>query len=415
MSEKVHIEKLVHGGQGIGKLEDGRKVFVWNALPGELVNARITKNKKDYAEAIAEEILDPSKSRIEPKDEAYLSTSPWQILDLETENKSKKEILIEAFQREGVDLPKDIKFYNSEQQWHYRNKMEYSFWADDEGLHLALFHRGSHGKRIVEGSSLARPEIDDVATKLISILNKNNIRGSQLKTAVLRCDQKGNVVVALFVKNEQFPKIKELEGLCQGITVCYSNPKSPASVITKELYRFGDVILTDKVTDIDISYNVHSFFQVNLPVFEFVAKRIRELTQASREIVDMYSGVGTLGLISNASTLVDVDSENIVMARLNVGTKTIEIVEASTEKALEYITSGSTLIVDPPRSGLHKKVVEKILESKPCNIIYLSCNPATQARDIALLCENYKLKSLEGYNFFPRTPHIESLAVMMVA
>jgi 23S rRNA (uracil1939-C5)-methyltransferase len=98
------------------------------------------------------------------------------------------------------------------------------------------------------------------------------------------------------------------------------------------------------------------------------------------------------------------------MARENVSKQPIEVVEASTEKALRYITKDSVIIVDPPRSGLHKDVVVKIIKEKPAQIVYLSCNPATQARDVRLLVDGgYKIQNFDAYNFFPRTPHIETL------
>lgn len=413
MQEVVEIQKLVHGGQGLGTLADGRKVFVWNALPGEHVRIEITKKRRDYAEAIAVEVIESSPERLAPKDEAYLSTSPWQIMSFAAENTAKQQILVEALSREGVTRD-EVAFYAGEQEWNYRNKMEYSFWADDDGLHTALFNRGTHGKRIVTGSSIAKPEIDEVAQKMCTILNQANIRGSQLKTAVVRCDQAGNCVVALFVKDEQFPKIAALETLCQGTTVCFSNPKSPASVLTRELYSFGDVTLKDKVLGYEIGYDVHSFFQVNLPVFEKALKRIDYFTGGVGRKVDMYAGVGTIGIPCLATVLVESDPKNIAMARQNVAqtNREVEVIEATSETALEHITEEGILIVDPPRAGLHKDVIARINEVKPAGIVYLSCNPSTQARDIALLAENYEIRALEGYNFFPRTPHIESLAVL---
>lgn len=411
MLETVTIEKLVHGGQGIGVLPDGRKIFVWNALPGEEVGVLLTRGKRGYAEGVAEAITKPSALRVEPKDEAYLSTSPWQMMTFEAENTYKLEILNETFAREKVQSPK-ITFSAGTEQWHYRTKMEYSFWADDDGLHLALFNRGTHGKRIITGSSIARPEIDEAANKICEVLNSHNIRGSQLKTVMIRCNQAGETVAALFVKDETFPDIPELAKVCQGITVCFSNPKSPASVLTSELHVYGDIMLKDQVMGSDIHYDVHSFFQVNLLVFEMAAQRIAELTEGLSPKVDFYSGVGTIGIPIKATALVESSETNIAMAKQNIQGTGMKIIHATAETALGHIPSSGALIVDPPRAGLHKKVVEQILEAKPTVIAYLSCNPVTQARDLALLQDSYVVKHLEGYNFFPRTPHIESLAFL---
>ncbi len=409
--EEVRIEKLVHGGQGIGTLRDGRKVFVWNSLPGELVQVRLTKQRRDYAEGIAEVVTEPSKQRIEPKDEAFLSTSPWQIMDFEIENELKKDILTESFEREKVQLP-TVLFDAGENQWHYRNKMEYSFWGDDDGLHLALFHRGSHGKRIVTGSSLARPEIDKIANIICSKLNTKGIRASQLKTVVVRCNQAGEVVAALYVKDEQFPKIAELDGITKGIVVYYSTPKSPASIITNKLSHYGDITLTDSIAGKAITYDVNSFFQVNVPVFLAALTEISRAVKGEPTIVDLYSGVGTIGLAVGAKTLVELDPQNITRAQENTKGTEVEVIQASSETAEQLITGDACIIVDPPRAGLHRSLVQNLLLARPQKIIYLSCNPATQARDISLLQESYTLTELRGYNFFPRTPHIESLAVL---
>lgn len=412
MTEEVVIEKLVHGGQGIGTLSDGRRVFVWNVLPGEKVRVRLTKNKHKLAEGIADEIIEPSSEREQPRDDAYLSTSPWQMMTWASENTYKRDILIETLQREHVKVPTDIIMVSGDHQWHYRNKMEYSFWADDHGLHLALFNRGSHGKQIVPGSSIAMPVVDETANKILAVLNNHHIRGSQLKTVIVRANQVGETVAALFAKDEALIEMPELADVCSGVVVYYSNPKSPASVATRELYVYGTTTLGDKLLGSDIQYDVNSFFQVNVDVFTKALDRIKAAV-SDMPYVDMYSGVGTIGLaIGGAAVLVESDHHNIEMARRNATGTGAEVVEATAETALEYIDSKYCLIVDPPRAGLHAKVIERILNAKPPRIVYLSCNPITQARDLALLQGKYSLTSIEGYNFFPRTPHIESLAIL---
>ena len=143
--EVVQVTKLVHGGQGLAELSDGRKVFVWNALPGETVRAQVIKQKSSYAEAIAEEIMVASADRVLPKESNYLSTSPWQMMNFAAENRFKKSIVEELFAHEKVSLPAVPETIHGTKEWAYRNKMEYSFWGDDDGLHLALHQRGTHG------------------------------------------------------------------------------------------------------------------------------------------------------------------------------------------------------------------------------------------------------------------------------
>lgn len=422
MQEEVTIEKLVHGGQGLATMADGRKVFVWNALPGETVRTRIIKAKRSYAEAIAEEILKASPERIEPSEANYLATSPWQMMTYEAENKAKLDIVSELFAHEKVILPGDIlPVVHDDRQWNYRSKMEYSFWGDDDGLHLALHMRGSHGKQIVEGSKLALPAVDTAARALVDELNKFSVRAGDLKTVIIRCDQQGRAAAALFTKRESFLTLFS-DGLppeIAGLRVYFSNPKSPASVPTRLLYETGDCLLYDKLLGKSFVYDVNSFFQVNLPVFEMALKSISDhLINDGKEwdLTDMYAGVGSIGLsvAQDSVTLVELDPACVRMAAQNAesfaGNATV--VEASTEQALDYITGEHPIIFDPPRAGLHDKVAERVLETLPPQIIYLSCNPATHARDLAKLQERYDITAFEIYNFFPRTPHIETLAIL---
>ncbi len=411
--EKVVIQKMVHGGQGLAQLADGRKVFVWNALPGETVLVRLIKAKRSYAEAIAYEVVEASAERVEPREENYLATSPWQMMSFEAENKYKADIVRELFAHESVVLPDFGEVVHDERQWNYRSKMEYSFWGDDEGLHLALHQRGSHGKQIVQGSELAMPALDAGANAVLAELNKLNPRAGDLKTIIVRVSQKGDVVAALYTKLEEFSKL-ELPAELKGLRVYHSNPKSPASVPTKLLYELGDCGLIDELLGKAFHYDVDSFFQVNLPIYEKALSRIGE--HVASDPVDMYAGVGSIGLsvAKEAVQLVELDPATAAMARVNAEAAgaEAEVVEASTEKALEYISGEKPVIFDPPRAGLHAKVVEKCLEVKPTQIIYLSCNPATHARDLALLQSSYAIEFFEVYNFFPRTPHIETLAVL---
>jgi 23S rRNA (uracil1939-C5)-methyltransferase len=413
MLEEVTIEKMVHGGQGLGVLADGRKVFVWNALPGEKVGVRIIKAKRSYAEAIAEEVITPSPLRIAPREENYLATSPWQIVQFDAENDYKKRIVQELFVQAHVPLP-EFSITTAGEQWHYRNKMEYSFWGDEQGLHVALHQRGSHQKSIVQGSMLALPAVDKGAQAIVAQLQKLGVRAGDLKTIIVRCSQSGDAVAALFVKSQTFPELT-LPPELKGLYVYHSNPKSPASVPTALLQEAGGVILHDTLLGKSFSYDVDSFFQVNLPVFEAALARIKEHLD-SDELVDMYAGTGSIGLsvAKTAATLVELDPATVAMARVNAqasGLQT-EVVEASTERALDYIPHEQSVIFDPPRAGLHDRVVARTLEAGPPQVVYLSCNPATQARDLAALQQAYNITYFEAFNFFPRTPHIETLAVL---
>lgn len=410
----VTIDKLVHGGQGLGTLESGQKIFVWNALPGETVEARVIKRKRSYLEAVAEQVSESSPDRIEPLEDNYLSTSPWQVMSFAAENTYKKQITLDLFAHEKVSLPDTSAVVTAGEQWLYRNKMEYSFWGDDDGLHLALHRRGSHGKQIVSGSQLAMPVIDEAARALLGQLQALNVRAGDLKTVVLRTTQAGKVAASLFVKPQRFPQI-DIAAPLSGLRVYHSNPKSPASIATELLYEVGDCQLSDVLLGQSFAYDVDSFFQVNIPIFERALVSIKERMQAPR-VTDMYAGVGSIGLsvADKGAVLVELDIATANMAAVNaaVSPLTTEVIETSSERSLDYITADCPVIVDPPRAGLHKSVVQRLLETRPPTVAYLSCNPATQARDISVLQDGFAVTFFEIYNFFPHTPHIESLAIL---
>ncbi len=425
----VKLDKIVGGGQTIATDENGRKLFVWGGLPGELVEVQLTKKKSKLAQGLAVKIIEPSATRIDPHDpDSYLSTSPWQIMDFEGEQHYKSALIEEAFELHNIVLPEPIEVFSDNKQYKYRNKIEFSWWWDKETqqLDLAFFRRGSHGKIPVEGTSLASPNINKAALALRDLLRtKKNLSAFMLKTVIVRCDQRGSVAMQLYVKNQKIPLLVEsdLELLKKsanvtGFEMIFSNPLSPASIITKRLQSWGTNYLTDKILDIPFTYTVDGFFQINIPVYCQALQNMKKWIEKGKPTVDLYGGVGTIGLTigGNDVTLVEINENAVNEAKRNIQTLSdrinAKVILASSENALEYITSDSTIIVDPPRAGLHKDVVFKLLDESPKRIVYLSCNPVTQARDVALLSEKYGICYHMGYNFFPRTPHIEHLVVL---
>ena len=417
---QVKLEKIVGGGQAIGTLEDGQRMFVWGGLPGETVIAEVTKKKSRYAEGVVTEVIDASPERIEPKDvESYLSTSPWQIMSLDTEQGAKAQHIDEAFELHGITLDDATEVFTDNKEYAYRNKVEYSFWfdTDTESLSLAFFRRGTHGKIPVDRTSLAHPSINEKAKEVLAILNKNHIEGRALKTLLIRCNSDGETAWQLYVKDKPFPVKIFDELLVSGERgeVMYSNPRSPASVITAPLTKRVEP-LSDTLRGIEFHYATEGFFQINLPVYDKALGDMEEWIPKDKPVVDFYSGVGTIGLTigGDQATLVEINEFAVHEMERNIKklNSSAVAVLAPSERALEYITPDKTIIVDPPRAGLHTDVIDRLIEVLPERIVYLSCNPVTQARDVALLKEKYAVKAHKGYNFFPRTPHTEHLVIL---
>jgi len=425
----VRLKRLIGGGQTLGTLADGKKLFVWGGLPNEQVEVQLTKSKSNYAEGVVTEVVQASPQRVEPRDpESYLSTSPWQIMDFDDEQTAKAQLVHEAFELHHVVLPKTPEIYSDGRQYEYRNKVEFSWWWDNDTsgagqLDLAFYKRGSHGKQPVNGTSLARPEINRLALAVRDLLRQKQIEARSLKTLLIRCNGRGDVVWQLYVKDQLPTLITEAEATAlpaAGGEVIYSDPRSPASRITERLQAFGNIVLTDELLGRPFSYATEGFFQVNLPVYERALCDMQAWL-GERPTLDMYSGVGSVGLSIGRAyngtplTLVEVDEHAYREMERNIAAQQrtdVQAVLAPSEKALDTITQDVDVIVDPPRAGLHQAVVDRLLEVLPARIIYLSCNPVTQARDVSLLLEQYEMVYTRGYNFFPRTPHIEHLVVL---
>ena len=380
----AHIMKLVPGGQGLGVLEDGKKAFVWNALPGEQVEFNVTKDKRSYCEGVAYHVFNCSEHRIMPKDKCFLATSPWQIMDYAYELEQKRELVRECFLQNHILVePEPTK--TDSKDFFYRNKMEYSlYWNNDDGKIYPAFHeRGTHRKVPVEQSSIERPEIWAKASEIIAKLNAEHAEARKYQSLLIRCDQQGNTSGDLFVNGQPHPIMANL---------------------------------TDKLCGQEYSYSPNGFFQINLPVYEMVLNHIKQHISTDK-VLDLYSGVGSIGLTvarDKELTLVEVNGAAYEEMQKNAEGTSAKCVLAKSEDVTEYIAPDQTAILDPPRAGCDAKLIEKLNEIKPKSIIYLSCNPITQARDIAMLQENYAIKEVTPYNFFPRTPHIESLAILVL-
>lgn len=394
ITERIKIDKFIPGGQAIATLENGKKIMLWNALPGEIVSeVEVTKSKSHFLEGIATKIEDPSSLRITPRDDCYLATSPWQNLKYEAELEQKALLLHEIFRQHGIKLEDNFQVFTGD-EFFYRNKMEYALYYshEDNQIHLAFHARGSHRKIPIEQSSLERPEIFQAAQKIIAELNQTHADARQFQSLLLRCNQDGQVSGGLFENGKPHPIFPTL----------------------------SDSLPVDSDFAHTFTYSPNGFFQINLPMYSAVLHRITETIMASSvsNVLDLYAGVGTIGLTvapERDLTLVECDKSAHREMLANVKSfpnHKIHPVLAKSEEALEYIAPDQIVIVDPPRAGCRPEVITKFLSELPQQIIYLSCNPVTQARDVKMLLEKYQIADFQPYNFFPRTPHIENLIIL---
>lgn len=384
--QPVRIEKLIPGGQALGTMPDGKKIMLWGALPNELATKiEVTKNKSTFVDGIALEISEPSAHRVTPKDHCYLATSPWQILDYNYELEQKRQILQEIFRQHKIILDNiEIQPVATDgKEYFYRNKMEYALYYDKETTKIspAFRNRGTHRKLPIQQSSLERPEIWQAAQAIVQKLNDEHAEARKYQSLLLRCNQTSEVSGGLYEKHQPHPIFSPLH---------------------------------DKILGHDYTYSPNGFFQINLPVYELALTKIKSAIRTEK-VLDLYAGVGTIGLSvarDKELTLVECDKSAYQELENNCRDSHAAPILAKSEHALEHIQTEQTVIVDPPRAGCFPSVIEKFLELTPQTIIYLSCNPVTQARDIAKLLTQYQIQLIQPYNFFPRTPHLENLIIL---
>lgn len=265
----IRVEKFIPGGQALATLETGKKIFLWGALPDEVVtDVKATKEKSSFVEGIAKEIAEKSEFRIEPEDTCYLATSPWQILSEGYEDQQKAEILHEIFRQHAVEIPEEFQNFHivgDGKYYHYRNKMEYALYYshEDQEIHLAFHERGSHRKVPVAQSSLERPEIWQRAVEIVDELNRKGEEARKYQSLLLRCNQNGKVSGGLLENGRPHPVFSTL---------------------------------ADEILGIKYSYSPNGFFQINIPVYELVLREISKWINDARKVLDLYSGVGTIGL-----------------------------------------------------------------------------------------------------------------------
>lgn len=368
------------------------------------------------------ELLREEEKTEEPRCGHFEGCSPLSVYAYPLQVRAKRAHL------EELIGPLDY-FSSATALWGYRKKIEFSFYGDDEGLSLAFFAPGGRGRKVKakEGCALASRKMNELAFRVASLLESRGIRAGALKSLVtLESKSEDARIALLFVKSEEgeypTPSLEELPEGTVGFHLIYSDRRSPAAVITKHMYGCGAWNLEEKVLGATLTYPADGFFQNNVAVFEELLTHASKYITGER-LVDLYCGVGTVGIalsktMEHPLPIVALESHEamVTLARENAKENGIEEYEAEA-LAIEnhphsFIKESDCVVLDPPRAGLHKKVVAALLEAKPKRILYISCNAQTQAQDIELLESGYKIEYRAGFDMYPHTLHLESLVVL---
>lgn len=418
----LSIESLAPSGEGVGFFS-GREVNVFGAFPGEIIKARPTKRKKKVWKAELVEVLKKRSDRRTKKEAHYLSCSPWQVLSEESQLNFKKQMVYEAFKKNFGEIIPEPQIISSEKKFNYRNKIEFSFVESKGKLKLAFHKRYRHGQySTLESCCLAKKEINEVSKRILKELNSNGLKKEQLKNLLLRYSYKENKVLAtLYVVDKKIYLFDIEDDYLSGWQIIYSDPLSPFIKTTKVLFSTGKNTLCEKIKDVDLEYYYDSFFQINPRAFEKIIDYLKEKTNKNKTLVDLYSGVGTIGLAlaNNFENIhmVEFDKKaskvSLSNARNN-NIKNIKIYSGETEKQelRNFLNPEDTLVVDPPRSGMHPKAILQILEISPKYFNYISCNPYTQLNDMLEILNKYTVIDWRLFDIYPQTPHLESVFIL---
>lgn len=404
MISTVYIAKNVYGGDGLGRLGDGRVVFVPGAWAGEQVRAEIVEEKKHFVKARLVEVVEKSPDRMDDpttgiRDQGSGLRVPGMVyadLSYKGECEAKEQQLREFFERARLVIPQTTQPLNrlTAQPLNYRNKVVYHFAKQKGKWAIGYRTEPSHEIVDVESDPLARPEINaklgEIRKAVLTLLTTGP------ETVRRDTERKGNVTVRWTAKTG----VKWWVG------------DAPKGLVLKET-----------TCGRDFEVPADGFYQVNPEVGEELVKTVvAEYEKGAKdapEIVDLYCGVGVFGLCCNPPKLTGIESgrQAIDFAKRNAAAQKFANAKFWAERVGQNlrrisVNGHTTVIVDPPRDGVESNVPKWLAESKAPRIFYVSCDPATLVRDLKTICRGYDIESVRWFNMFPRTARFETLVVL---
>ncbi|MFZ5981013.1 MAG: 23S rRNA (uracil(1939)-C(5))-methyltransferase RlmD [Candidatus Zixiibacteriota bacterium] len=447
MSNKIvelEIVDLANEGQAVAHL-DGKVVFLKGGLPGETVLAEITRRKPRYDEGKVREILKKSPERIDAACDHFelCGGCTWQDLSYESQLKFKRKQVCDSIERiGGLENVKVADIVPSRDRFFYRNKMEFSFHVDNErDFTLGLHRRGRFDEIFDIDRCLLESELsnrlvvwfrDFVRERHIPVYDVKHHVGFMRFLMIRETKNTGQTMVNIVTNYGDFPDEAMLvERLRQDFpevtTVVHNQNGKKSNIAAGEIEKvlYGPGYIEEKLFDQTFRIRANSFFQTNPRQAEVLYRTGFEMLGAGKDdaLIDLYSGAGSIGILAapNVKKVIGVElvGDAVRAARENAainGIENIEFVEGDVKDFLvssEYDKTGFNIVMlDPPRAGLHPKAVKKIIEFKPEKILYISCNPATFARDAGEFVQaGYLLPEVKPVDMFPHTTHIELVGV----
>lgn len=393
----VKIEKMDDFGRGIAYIDD-KVVFVPKTIVDDIVDIKIMIEKKKYSIAKVNEIINPSKLRIPFKCPYFdiCGGCSLQNVEYRIELEYKLQKINNLLKKNKIDYQvKDI--IKSAKRYNYRNKVSLKI----EDNIIGYYEKDTHNIVEINKCFLLNDAINDVIDDLprLSIIN-----GS----VIIRSNLKGELLLIIYTDKLNKDGIKYLV-----------NKHRISGIVLNDKCIFGSDFLVDKIDDYKFKISYNSFFQVNPYICKELFKIVKDYTKDANNLIDLYSGVGTLSIVAkeNASSVLGVEiiDNAAINAKTNAmlnGVSNISFIASDTNKIISYLEGKDFVIVDPPRSGLTSKVIEGIKKYQVKNILYVSCDPNTLMRDLNLLLTDYKIIEFKLLDMFPNTYHVESVCVL---
>jgi 23S rRNA (uracil1939-C5)-methyltransferase len=448
---EVEIEDIAFGGRGLARL-DGMAVFVDQAVPGDRVTIRIFKKKKNYAEARVVDLIEASPFRIIAPCEysGFCGGCKWQFLDYDQQLIYKRNHVQDSL--EHIGLIKNIDVHPtipSETIFGYRNKMEFSC-ADrrwllpdelnrpeiDREFALGLHVPGTFDKVIDTRVCLLQPDLgNEILNAVRSFMRASDapVYGLRSHTGFWRFVVLRHSVaydqwmVNIVTAHEDLELLRPLaEGLMekypQVVSVINNVTSRKASVAIGEIEHVlaGSDTISDKIGGFEFDISANSFFQTNSRGAEVLFKTVGKYAglTGNETVLDLYSGTGTIPIMLSgfckSVTGIEIIESAVANAEKNCrnnGVSNCNFIKGDIRQCLPQIAQKpDLLIIDPPRAGMHKDVVRQVLQMGVDRIVYVSCNPATMARDLGLMQDLYRLVEVQPVDMFPHTYHIEAVA-----
>jgi 23S rRNA (uracil1939-C5)-methyltransferase len=419
----VRVEKLVTGGEGLAHLEGGAAVFIRNVLPGELVSIKITRRRKGVYEAAPLEVLEPSPDRVKPpcSGERQCTGATWPHIDYAAQLRLKHEILTDTIQRTGGITPRrPLPAIASPRTDHYRLRTQFTVRTRDGAQRIGFFRPGSYDLIEVEDAFLLHPLIN----RTLSRIREHMTLLPPLEEVHINASPAGEVHVLLFGSGALpspdafFAKLRRDVPELIGITGFAGRQKA---------FALGRDRLTLDVEGFTLCASEGNFFQVNWEQNRNMVRTVLDLAGPTSEetVLDLYCGIGNfaLPLARKAERVIGVESGYSAIedakrnAELN-GITNAEFIADDLQKGLKTLLErklrAGVIVLDPPRAGATLKTLERILAFVPRKIVYVSCNPATLARDLKFFhLFGFQLDRLQPVDMFPWTYHIEAVAEMV--